>query len=104
MVKLPKSDEIDPIIMWRVPPLAKGSALQDVIHYYQTQGIAVEKENVHFFDDNPKVVQAYYNHNPTSSSNQVSCPSKTDPSGRCGASFSDIVLGSPGIRTCPKQY
>jgi hypothetical protein len=100
MVTLPRSQEVEPKIMWNLPPHRKGDALDAVVTHFRDRGVLVERRDVHFFDDNPGVVASYASRNPDAPANQVSCPSAADPRGKCGALVADIVLRSPGVRSC----
>ena len=100
MLDLPRSDEIEPILLWNLDPDRKGDALGAVVSHFRDRGVNIETRDVHFFDDNPRVVEAFSSILPEAASNQVSCPSSSDPRGKCGAKFTDIVLGPAGLRKC----
>jgi len=86
-------------LVFSCPDRTKQTAVPGVLAWYKKQGIVVNDENVHFFDDRGDNVEAFqgtkYN------AKQISCGSRDlgGVVGYCGAALGEVVL-TKGVTKC----
>lgn len=75
----------------------KQESVRDIVSWFETKGVVFEDKHVHFFDDRDGNVPPFdgYGWN----ARQVSCGSRNDMIGECGATISEIVEAE-GVFTC----
>lgn len=106
--KLNVGDWVDgcPIPVWGTKVLCcdeghfKKQAVTDIVNWLGSNGIKIEDEKVHFFDDKKNNIDAMgAGEKPHYNAHMVSCGSRDGSRGGCGGRISEVV-DTPGQQTC----